>query len=70
MADLGDYKLRLGGGEPLGRSDCVEIIEYANSKGIKVSLSTNATMATKAVSAKLGALDIDEIKVSLDASSE
>jgi radical SAM protein with 4Fe4S-binding SPASM domain len=70
MADLGVFKLRLGGGEPLGRSDCFEIIEYANSKGIKVSLATNATMATKAVAAKLGELDIDEIKVSLDASSE
>lgn len=70
MAELGIFKLRLGGGEPLGRSDCFEIIEYANSKGIRVSLSTNATMATKSVANKLGALDIDEIKVSLDASSE
>ena len=70
MSDMGVFKLRLGGGEPLGRSDCFEIIEYANSKGIKVSLATNATMATKAVAGKLGELDIDEIKVSLDASSE
>lgn len=70
MADLGVFKLRLGGGEPLGRSDCFEIIEYANSRGIKVGISTNATMATKAVAARLAELDIDEIKVSLDASSE
>ncbi len=70
MAELGVFKLRLGGGEPLGRGDCFDIIEYANSKGIKVSLSTNATMATKAVASRLGELDIDEIKISLDASSE
>lgn len=70
MAELGVFKLRLGGGEPLGRGDWFDIIEYANSKGIRVSLSTNATMATKAVAGKLGKLDIDEIKVSLDASSE
>lgn len=70
MADLGVFKLRLGGGEPLGRGDWYDIIEYANSKGIRVSISTNATMATKAVAGKLGKLDIDEIKVSLDASSE
>ena len=70
MAELGIFKLKLDGGEPLGRGDCFEIIEYANSRGIKVSLATNATMATKAVAAKLGALDIAEIEVSLDASSE
>lgn len=70
MAALGAFKLRLGGGEPLGRGDIFDIIEYANSKGIRVSLSTNATMATKAVASRLAELDIDEIKISLDASSE
>lgn len=70
MAALGVYKLRLGGGEPLGRGDIFEIIEHANSRGIRVSLATNATMATKAVAARLAELDIDEIKISLDASSE
>jgi radical SAM protein with 4Fe4S-binding SPASM domain len=70
MAGLGIFKIRLDGGEPLGRGDCFEIIEYANSKGIKVSLATNATMATKAVAGKLGELDIADIEVSLDASSE
>lgn len=70
MAGLGVFKLRLEGGEPLGRGDIFEIIDYANQKGIKVSLATNATMATKAVAGKLGELDIAEIEVSLDASSE
>lgn len=70
MADMGVFKLRMDGGEPLGRGDCFDIIAYANSKGIKVSLATNATMATKAVAARLGELDISEIEVSLDASSE
>ncbi len=62
--------MQWGGGEPLGRGDWFELIRYANSKGIIVSLSTNATMATKAVASKLGQLDIDEIKVSLEAASE
>lgn len=70
MSEMGCFKLRLGGGEPLGRGDWFDIIKYANSKGIRVSLSTNATMATRAVSTKLGQLDIDEIKVSLEAASE
>lgn len=70
MVDMGTFKLRLGGGEPLGRGDWFDIIQYANSRGVRVSLSTNATMATRAVAAKLGELDIDEIKVSLEAASE
>lgn len=70
MASLGCFKLRLGGGEPLGRGDWFEIIQYANSRGMKVSIATNATMATRAVAAKLGELDIEEIKVSMDAGSE
>ncbi len=70
MSKMGVYKMRLGGGEPLGRSDWYEIISHANSRGIKVSLATNATMATRAVAAKLGELDIEEIKVSMEAGSE
>ncbi|MBI3929686.1 MAG: radical SAM protein [Armatimonadetes bacterium] len=70
MSAMGCYKLQLGGGEPLGRGDWYDIIKYANDRGIVVSIATNATMATKAVAAKLGELKIDEIKVSLEAASE
>ncbi|MBS2034417.1 radical SAM protein [bacterium] len=70
MAMMGCFKLRLGGGEPLGRGDVFDVISHANSRGMKVSIATNATMATRAVAAKLGELAIDEIKVSMDAGSE
>ncbi|MEW6284102.1 MAG: radical SAM protein, partial [Candidatus Eremiobacterota bacterium] len=70
MAAMGTFKLRLGGGEPLGRGDWADIVSHANSRGIRVSLSTNATMATKAVAERLGELDIESIKVSLEAGSE
>lgn len=70
MSEMGVYKLRLGGGEPLGRGDWYDIVKYANDRGIRASLSTNATMATRAVASKIGELDIDEIKVSLEAASE
>lgn len=70
MALLGIFKLRLGGGEPLGRSDWHEIVRHANLRGIRVSISTNATMATRAVASKLGELNLEEIKVSMDAGSE
>ncbi len=70
MAAMGTFKLRLGGGEPLGRGDWADIVAHANSRGIRVSLSTNATMATKAVAERLAELDIESIKVSLEAGSE
>lgn len=70
MAMMGCFKLRLGGGEPLGRGDVFDVISHANSRGMKVSIATNATMATRAVAAKLGELAIDEIKISMDAGSE
>ena len=70
MALLGVFKMRLGGGEPLGRKDWYEIIQHANLRGIRVSIATNATMATRAIAAKLGELDVEEIKVSMEAGSE
>jgi radical SAM protein with 4Fe4S-binding SPASM domain len=70
MAEMGTYKLQLGGGEPLGRGDVFEILEHANSQGISVGISTNATMATRAVAQRLGELDVESFKVSMEAGSE
>jgi radical SAM protein with 4Fe4S-binding SPASM domain len=70
MALLGVFKLRLGGGEPLGREDWFEVIQAANLRGIRVSLSTNATLATRAVATKLAECNLEEIKVSMDGGNE
>ena len=70
MAEMGTYKLQLGGGEPLGRGDIFDILEHARSRGISVGLSTNATMATRAVAQRLGELDVEVLKVSMEAGSE
>lgn len=70
MAEMGTYKLQLGGGEPLGRGDVFDILEHANSRGISVGLSTNATMATRAVAQRLGELEVESLKVSMEAGSE
>lgn len=70
MSEMGTFKLQLGGGEPLGRGDVFEVIEHANSRGISVGLSTNATMATRAVAQRLGQLNIETLKVSMEAGSE
>lgn len=70
MAEMGTYKLQLGGGEPLGRGDLFEILEHANSRGISVGLSTNATMATRAVAQRLGELEVESLKISMEAGSE
>ena len=70
LAEMGTYKIQLGGGEPLGRGDIFDIIEYAGSRGISVGLSTNATMATRAVAQRLGELDVEILKISMEAGSE
>ncbi len=70
MADIGALKIRFGGGEPLGRSDIVEVIKVFNEHGISISMSTNASLITKAMAKKLVGLDIYEWKISMDAASE
>jgi len=45
--DLADYQipaLLFSGGEPLIRNDFFELAEYAHSKGIRIVISTNATL--------------------------
>ena len=54
----------------MGRGDVFEILEHANLQGISVGISTNATMATRAVAQRLGELGVESFKVSMEAGSE
>lgn len=58
--------LKITGGEPFLRNDLVEIIEYAIKKGMKVDISTNASMITLEQAKKLKNLKLEMIHVSLD----
>lgn len=73
IADLADMKIPLlmfTGGEPLVRKDFWELADYATAKGLKAALSTNGTLITKEVAAKIKAIGIEYVGVSLDGAKE
>ncbi len=58
------------GGEPLMREDLFELIEHANSYGIRSTLSTNGTMITKPMAEKIKAANVSYVGISLDGPKE
>ena len=62
--------LLMSGGEPLMHKNIYDIIKYAKSKGIQVSLSTNGTLIDEEVAGKLKELGVDYVGVSLDGIKE
>jgi radical SAM protein with 4Fe4S-binding SPASM domain len=65
MAEAGVFFLTLSGGEPLVRSDCFEIIEYARSLLFNVKLKTNALLIREREAKHLKALGIEQVQVSV-----
>lgn len=63
--DLGGTSVAFGGGEPLLRDDCIEMIEYAASLDLLISLGTNGTLIDEGLARLLSELPI-KIQVSLD----
>lgn len=69
IADLAEMRIALllfTGGEPLVRKDFWELADYATEKGLKTVLSTNGTLITKEVVARIKACGIEYVGVSLD----
>ena len=69
LDDLADFRipvLLLSGGEPLMRPDLFELIAYARSRGIRTTLSTNGTLITADVAARLRAHEVSYVGISLD----
>ncbi len=62
--------LLLSGGEPLMRGDIIELIEYAKSRGLHVSLSTNGTLIDEETAEKLAKAGVDYVGISLDGVEE
>ena len=66
---LADYKvpvLLLSGGEPLFRPDLFKLIKKANSRNMRVVISTNGTLLTEKMANKLSSLGVSYIGISLD----
>jgi radical SAM protein with 4Fe4S-binding SPASM domain len=67
--DSGGISVALGGGEPFVRDDSIEIIKFAASLDLLVSLGTNGTLIDRQLAKLLSELPI-KIQISLDGASE
>jgi len=63
--ELGAKSVSIGGGEPLMRSDCIELIKYALSLDLMVALGTNGTLIDDEIAETISKLPI-KIQISLD----
>ncbi|MEW6349434.1 MAG: mycofactocin radical SAM maturase [Thermodesulfobacteriota bacterium] len=59
------FQFSIGGGEPFSRSDFLDLMDYAHEKGMLTCISTNGTLITDAVAARLNH-KLVYIQVSLD----
>jgi AdoMet-dependent heme synthase len=58
--------LILSGGEPLMRPDIFDIIDYAVSRGLRVSLATNGTLLTPDIVFRIKEAGVSRVSISLD----
>ena len=72
LAELKVFRINFGGGEPFIRDDFMQLLDYANSKGIITCVSTNGTMLDEKLvdSFKKWGEDNFFIQVSLDGASK
>ena len=71
--DIAAYKvpaLLFSGGEPLARPDTLDLMEYAASKGLRVTLSTNGTLIDEAAAARIKKIGATYVGISLDGIGE
>ncbi|HEY5610470.1 MAG TPA: radical SAM protein [Thermoanaerobaculia bacterium] len=69
--DLASFKvpaLLMSGGEPLVRPDILDLAEYAISKGIRVTFSTNGTLISTSVAERLFKIGVTYVGISIDGS--
>ncbi len=67
---LGNFSLRIAGGEPLMREDSLEIIRLSHQLGIVTILTTNGTLIDKDTADKILGSCLDYICISLDGFKE
>ncbi len=69
LCDAGCLELCLTGGEPLARTDFLEIYEYAVRKGLLVTLFTNGTLLTERIADRLAQWPPHRIEISMHGAS-
>ena len=71
MATVGEFRmLALGGGEPLVRPDIFELVAYARSLGLEISIATNGTLLTTEMAKEFKKMGVANIAVGLNANDE
>lgn len=60
------FNVNLGGGEPLLSQDCLPVIRYLSSNGIRVNLSTNGWKATNDMAKELKSAGLGGVAISID----
>jgi len=66
LAALGSPVLLTSGGEPLRRHDLFEVAAHARLRGMRVVLSTNGTLITGEVGARLKDVGVSYVGISID----
>ncbi len=66
ILEVGHPIIILTGGEPLVRSDVLQIAKYAVSKGLRVVMGTNGTLINEAMAWKLKGIPVSRLGISLD----
>lgn len=73
LEDLAAFKVPVilfSGGEPLTRPDLLELAAYAAELGIRPTISTNGTLITPSVAARLKEIGVGYVGISLDGIGE
>jgi radical SAM protein with 4Fe4S-binding SPASM domain len=65
LVGLGCFNVDFTGGEIFTRPDIMDILEYAKTKGLYVTVLTNATLITSQIASGLGKIGINRVGVSL-----
>jgi mycofactocin radical SAM maturase len=60
------FYVNIGGGEPTGRPDFWELVDYATAHQVGVKFSTNGIKIDTAVARRLAASDYVDVQISLD----
>ncbi len=66
FAAFGCPVVLFSGGEPFVRPDVLELAAYARQKGLRVVFSTNGTLITPELAAKIKALGVSYVGISID----
>jgi mycofactocin biosynthetic radical S-adenosylmethionine protein MftC len=66
LAEIGVFQVNFGGGEPFLRADFMDLLEYAQTRGITTCVSTNGSLVTYETARRLAAMPLLYLQVSLD----